>query len=167
MLGARTFGSNDPRRFALLLLNNILGGPGMNSRLNVEVREKRGLVYGIDAYLNSYPDAGYWNVYFGCDQADINRCLKIVRRELDKLIAAPLSPARLKIAKAQLCGQIGIGADNNESHALALGKTFAHTGKIRNVTTVMDGIADVTAEELQQLATEIYDPEKIVTLIYK
>lgn len=167
MMGARTFGSHDPRRFALLLLNNILGGPGMNARLNVEVREKRGLVYSIDAYLNSYPDAGYWNVYFGCDAQDVKRCRQLVRRELDKLIARPLSPARLRVAKAQLCGQIGISADNNESHAIALGKIFAHTGEIRDVDALMRGIEEVTAEDLQTLAAEIYAPERMFTLIYQ
>lgn len=167
MVGARTFGSHDSRRFALLLLNNILGGPGMNSRLNIEVREKRGLVYGIDSYLNAYPDTGYWNVYFGCDEIDIKRCLKLVRRELDKLISTPLSPTRLKMAKAQLCGQIGISADNHEAHALALGKTFAHTGKIHDFTAIMDGVSEVTAEDLQTLAAEIYAPENIFTLIYR
>ena len=167
MMGAPTFGSNDPRRFALILLNNLLGGPGMNSRLNMVVRERHGLVYSIDAYLNSYPDAGYWNVYFGCDADDVKRCLRLVKRELQKLAEKPLTPAQLKAAKDQLCGQIGISCDNREGYALAMAKTFAHFGRHRNVVDVVAAIREVTAEQLQKLAAEIYAPERLFTLIYQ
>ena len=167
MMGAPTFGSNDPRRFALILLNNLLGGPGMNSRLNMVVRERHGLVYSIDAYLNSYPDAGYWNVYFGCDADDVKRCLRLVKRELQKLAEKPLTPAQLKAAKDQLCGQIGISCDNREGYALAMAKTFAHFGRHRNVADVVAAIREVTAEQLQKLAAEIYAPERLFTLIYQ
>ena len=77
LIGGPTFGGRDPRRFALLLLNNMLGGPGMNSRLNLSLREKAGLVYSVDSYLNTYPDTGFWNVYFGCDAHDIARCRRL------------------------------------------------------------------------------------------
>lgn len=167
MVGAPTFGSRDSRRYALLLLNNVLGGPAMNSRLNMVVREKHGLVYSIDSYLNTYPDAGYWNIYFGCDVEDVQRCLRLVKRELQRLIATPLTPTQLRYAKAQLCGQIGISTDNRESYAHALAKTFAHTGRRRDVGELLARIQAVTAEELQQLAAEIYAPERISTLIYK
>lgn len=167
MVGAPTFGSNDERRFALLLLNNILGGPGMNSRLNTVVREKHGLVYSIDAYLNSYPDTGFWNIYFGCDVEDTKRCLNLVKRELQKLIDRPLTPRQLKAAKEQLCGQIGISCDNREGYALAMAKTFAHTGTHRNVASLIQAIDNVTAEQIQQLAAQIYAPERLSTLIYQ
>lgn len=167
MLGAPTFGTFDQRRYALLLLNNILGGPAMNSRLNTVVREKHGLVYSIDSYLNTYPDTGYWNVYFGCDVDDVARCLRLVKRELQRLIDKPLTPTQLRYAKAQLCGQIGISTDNRESYAHALAKTFAHAGRRRNVPELLEHIQNVTAEELQTLAAEIYVPERVTTLIYK
>ena len=167
MLGARTFGSNDPRRFALSLLNNMLGGPGANSRLNTVVRERHGLVYSIDSYLNAYPDFGYWNAYFGCDAADVARCLRLVKRELLRFVERPLSAAQLRAAKAQLCGQIGISSDNKESYAMGLGKTFAHFGTHRNISALLEAFNAVTAEEIQQLAAEIYDPERLCTLIYK
>lgn len=167
LMGAPTFGNRDHRRFALLLLNNLLGGPGMTSRLNMVVREKHGLVYSIDAYLNSYPDTGYWSIYFGCDAEDVERCRKLVLREMNKLIRHPLGAVSLKTAKDQLCGQIGISCDNKENHAIALAKTFAHFGEHRDVSKVLEGIAAVTAEELQALAAEVYAPEKISTLIYR
>lgn len=167
IMGAPTFGSGDRRRFALLLLNNILGGPGMTSRLNMAVREKHGLVYSIDAYLNSYPDTGYWTIYFGCDADDVERCRKLVMREMERLIGKPLGTAGLKAAKAQICGQIGISCDNREGHSVALAKTYAHFGKHRDVAAVMKGIEAVTAEELQALAAEVYARENISVLIYK
>lgn len=166
MMGGLTFGSNDDRRFALLLLNNILGGPAMNSRLNMAVREKCGLVYSIDAYLNTYPDTGFWNVYFGCDLEDVERCCKLVERELAKLVQKPLTTRQLHAAQEQLCGQIGISGDNSESAALAMAKQFAYFGTYRNIARLYDKIRAITAEELQQLAGEIYRPEARYTLIY-
>ncbi len=166
MMGGLTFGSNDDRRFTLLLLNNILGGPAMNSRLNMAVREKCGLVYSIDAYLNTYPDTGFWNVYFGCDLEDVERCCKLVERELAKLAHQPLTTRQLRAAQEQLCGQIGISGDNSESAALAMAKQFAHFGTYRNIARLYDKIRAITAEELQQLAAEIYRPEARYTLIY-
>ena len=166
MMGGLTFGSNDDRRFTLLLLNNILGGPAMNSRLNMAVREKCGLVYSIDAYLNTYPDTGFWNVYFGCDLEDVERCCKLVERELAKLAHQPLTTRQLRAAQEQLCGQIGISGDNSESAALAMAKQFAHFGTYRNIARLYEKIRAITAEELQQLAAEIYRPEARYTLIY-
>lgn len=166
LIGAPTFDGSDPRRFSLILLNNILGGPGMNSRLNLSLREKAGLVYSVDSYLNTYPDAGFWNVYFGCDAADINRCKRLLYRELDKLVNTPLTPARLAAAKRQIKGQVGISTDASEGYALALGKTFAHYGIHREVDKILESIDDLTAEEIQQTAASVYDKERLTTLIY-
>lgn len=167
MMGGVTFGSRDERRYALLLLNNILGGPAMNSRLNMAVREKCGLVYSIDAYLNTYPDTGFWNVYFGCDLADVSRCCQLVERELRRLAAKPLSARQLKAAKAQLCGQIGISSENAEGAALAMAKHYAHFGTYRDLHRLYRNIEAVTSEALQQLAAEIYRPDARYTLIYR
>ena len=145
MIGTPTFGGSDGRRFALLLLNNMLGGPGMSSRLNIALRERAALVYSVDSYISTYPDAGYWHVYFGCDGADVPRCCRLVRRELRRLAETPLTPARLAAAKAQMCGQIGIAQDNGESRALALGRTYAEYGTVRDVALLRRNIEAVTA----------------------
>lgn len=100
LIGAPTFAGTDARRFALLLLNNMLGGPGMNSRLSLSLREKAGLVYSIDSYLNTYPDTGFWNVYFGCDAHDVGRCRRLLLRELRRFIERPLSNSQLAAAKS-------------------------------------------------------------------
>ena len=166
MIGAPTFGGEDPRRFALLLLNNMLGGPGMSSRLNIALRERAALVYSVDSYVSTYPDAGYWHVYFGCDGADVPRCCRLVRRELRRLAETPLTPARLAAAKAQLCGQIGIAQDNGESRALALGRTYAEYGTVRDVALLRRNIGAVTAEDIRSLAAEIFAPERLCRLVY-
>ncbi len=167
LMGCPTFGGRDERRFALLILNNMLGGPGMNSRLNLSLREKAGLVYSVDSYLNTYPDTGFWNVYFGCDTHDIDRCQRLVKREMRRFIDAPLSPSQLRAAQKQLCGQIGISTDASEGYALALGKTFAHYGTHRDVDNLCRRIAAVRAEEVQQVAQEVYDEARLTTLIYE
>lgn len=167
VMGAPTFSAGDARRYALTLLNNIVGGPSMNSRLNMAVRERHGLVYSIDTYLNTYPDTGFWSLYFGCDTEDVTRCRQLVARELQRLCDKPLSPAALRVAKAQLCGQIGISCDHSESFAVAMAKQYAHTGTQRDIAKIMSGIQAVSAEEVQDLARTIYDPEGIYTLIYR
>lgn len=167
LIGAPTFGGRDPRRFAMVLLNNMLGGPGMNSRLNISLREKAGLVYSVDAYLNTYPDTGFWNVYFGCDAHDVTRCRKLLLRELRRFIERPLSSAQLKAAKKQLLGQIGISTDASEAYALAMGKTFAHYSRHRDISTLCQAISAVTAEDMQRVAAEVYDEERLTTLIYR
>lgn len=166
MLGARAVGGRDERRFALSLLNNILGGPGMNSRLTASLRERAGLVYTVDSYLFAYPDTGVWEVYFGCDKKDVARCLRMVRREIERLIEKPLSAAALAAAKKQLVGQMGIGADNNENYALTLGKTFAHFGVVYDPEETARRINALTAEDLQRAAAEFFSPSRLTTLVY-
>lgn len=166
LIGGATFAAPDDRRYALLILNNMLGGPGMNSRLNLSLREKAGLVYSVDSYLNTYPDTGFWNVYFGCDAHDVKRCQKLLRRELNRFIEKPLTTAQLAAAQKQLCGQVGISTDASEGYALALGKNFAHYHTHRNIGQLISGIQSVTPQQLQQVAEEIYAPERLITLIY-
>ncbi len=167
LIGGPTFAGTDERRFALVLLNNMLGGPGMNSRLNLSLREKAGLVYSVDAYLNTYPDTGFWNVYFGCDAHDVKRCRRLLERELLRFIDSPLTPTQLAAAKKQLRGQIGISTDASEGYALALGKTFAHYNRHRSVEAIIGSLEAVTAQQLQQVAQEVYNPERLTTLIYQ
>lgn len=167
LIGAPTFGGSDPRRFALILLNNMLGGPGMNSRLNLSLRERAGLVYSVDSYLNTYPDTGFWNVYFGCDAKDVKRCRRLLMQELRKFIEKPLTPTQLAAAKKQLCGQIGISSESAENYALAMGKTFAHFGTHRDIANLIEALQGVTAEEMQCVAAEVYDESRLTTLIYQ
>ena len=167
MIGTRAFAANDDRRWALYLLNNILGGPGMNSRLNLSLRERHGLVYTVESSMTSYSDTGLWVVYFGCDPDDISRCQRLVRRELDRLMEKPLSAAQLKAAQRQLQGQLAIACDNREQYTLDYARTFLHTGKGRTLSDVMRHIDNLTALQLQQTAQQLFAAEQLTTLIYK
>lgn len=167
LMGAPAFGAQDSRHYALVLLNNLFGGPGMSSRLNVSLREKAGLVYSVDSYLNTYPDTGFWNVYFGCDAHDVERCRRRVLREMERLATTRLTEAQLTRAQKQLCGQIGISTDASESYALALGKTFAHYRRHRDVQKICEKLRAVTAAELQSVAEDVFRPERLTTLIYE
>ncbi len=166
VIGSQTYGGRSPHRQALLLLNNILGGPGMNSRLNMALRERAGLVYTVDSSLTTYPDTGWWAVYFGCDAHDVERCRRITARELQRFIDARLTPTQLSAAAKQLCGQIGIARDNLENHALSVGKSFAWYDSLYRPEDLCERIRSVTAEEVRDIAAEIYASEHLTTLIY-
>lgn len=167
LIGNRGCSSVDPDRTALFLLNNILGGPGMNSLLNVSLREKHGLVYTVESNTFSYLDTGVWSVYFGCEETKVDKCRRLVINELHGLCNNILSPQRLSMAKKQLIGQILIAGDNFESYALALGKTFALTGKHRDVDAICERIHSITADDLLRVAQRVFNPSMLTTLIYK
>jgi len=167
MLGTRAYDIHHPLRIPLYLLNNILGGPGMNARLNISLRERNGLVYTVESTMVSYSDTGIWCIYFGCDPHDIKKCLKLVRRELDKMMQKPLSDTQLRNAKLQLKGQIAIACDNREQFALDFGKSFLHYGWEKDITHLYDSIDEVTAEDIQRVANDLFATNKLTTLIYK
>jgi predicted Zn-dependent peptidase len=167
MLGNRAYNIHSEKRIPLYLLNNILGGPGMNARLNLALRERNGLVYTVESSMVSYGDTGLWCTYFGCDPHDVKRCLRLVRHELDKVMRKPLSAAQLYRAKQQIKGQIGVACDHRENFALDFGKSFLHYGWEKDITRLFNDIDGVTAEQLQEVAQEIFSPEQMLTLIYQ
>ena len=167
MLGCRAYDIHDDRRMSLYLLNNMLGGPGMNARLNLSLRERHGLVYTVESTMVSYSDTGLWAIYFGCDPHDVKRCMRLVRRELDKVMEKPLSAVQLAKAKKQLKGQIGVACDNRESFALDFGKSFLHYGWEKDITNLYAQIDAVTAIDIQNVAKDLFVEEKLTTLIYK
>lgn len=164
MIGNLAYAATDNRRWALYLLNNIIGGPAMNTRLNIALRERRGLVYTVESSMVSYGDTGIWCTYFGCDPADVEKCLRIVRKELNRFIDKPLSASQLANAKRQLKGQLGVACDNRESFALAFGKSFLHYGYERHLDLLFQHIDSITSEQIQQVATDIFAADKITTL---
>ena len=167
MTGCRAYAYNDPRRMTLYLLNNILGGPGMNARLNLSLRERHGLVYTVESSMASYGDCGVWCVYFGCDHHDIRQCLRLVRHELDRMMQKPLSNTQLTAAKRQLKGQIAIACDNREQFALDFGRSYLHHGHERNLEQLYQRIDAITAEEIQKVANELFATDVLTTLIFQ
>ena len=166
MVGCRAYDSHHPQRITLYLLNNLLGGPGLNARLSISLRERRGLVYTVESTMCAYSDTGLWSVYFGCDPHDVKRCLRLVHHELDRVVQRPLSDRQLTAAKRQLKGQIAIACDNREQFALDFGKSFLHYGKEKNIDELFARIDAVTATDVQQVATELFAPSRLQTLIY-
>ena len=167
MIGTRAYDVNDDRRMPLYLLNNMLGGPGMNAKLNLALREHNGLVYTVESSMVSYGDTGTWSIYFGCDEHDVKRCLRLVRKELDKFMQKPLSDAQLKAAKKQIKGQIGVACDNRENFALDFGKSFLHYGWEKNVDRLYEQVDEITAAQIQAVAQELFDKDRLTTLIFK
>ena len=167
MIGTQAYDVHDDRRMPLYLLNNILGGPGMNAKLNLALREHNGLVYTVESTMVAYGDTGTWSIYFGCDEHDVKRCLRLVRKELDKFMEKPLSDAQLRAAKKQIKGQIGVACDNRENFALDFGKSFLHYGWEKNVDHLYEQVDAITAQQMQAVAQELFDEHRLTTLIFK
>lgn len=139
----------------------------MNARLNLSLRERNGLVYTVESTMVSYSDTGVWCTYFGCDPHDVKRCLRLVNKELQRVMDKPLTTAQLNAAKRQIKGQLGVACDNRESFALDFGKSFLHYGWEKDITDLFKRIDTLTADNIQQVAKEIFAPEKLTTLIIK
>lgn len=167
MIGSRGYNAYDDKCTALYLLNNILGGPGMNSRLNVSLRERRGLVYTVESNLTSYTDTGAFCIYFGTDPEDVDTCLKLTYKELKRMRDVKMTSSQLMAAKKQLIGQIGVASDNNENNALGMAKTFLHYNKYESSESVFRRIEALTAEGLLEVANEMFAEEYLSTLIYR
>ena len=166
MIGSRGYDAHNEKRTALYLLNNILGGPGMNSRLNVSLRERSGLVYNVEANLTSYTDTGVFCIYFGTEHKDVDRCIRLVKKELKKLCDKPLSPIQLAAAKKQIIGQIGVARDHAENTALGMAKTFLHYHKMDDPQDIFQRIEALTAKELWEVSNEMFAEENLSSLIY-
>lgn len=167
MIGGRGYNAYDDKRTGLYLLNNILGGPGMNSRLNISLREKRGLVYNVESNLTSYTDTGTFCIYFGCDLEDADYCVSLVHKELKKLRDNALTLSQLAAAKKQIIGQIGVASDNFENNALDMAKCFLHYGKFEEREEVFNRIEAITSSRLLEIANEIFAESYLSTLSYK
>ncbi len=157
---------DERERLAAILLCNILGGPSSNSILGSNLREKHGWVYNVECNYTPYSDTGIATINFGCDKENLARCQKAVRHELKKLIEAPLSPARLRAAKIQMLGQNAIGMENGEAQCLSMGKSMLSFGRIADDNEVQERIMSVSAEQLQDAARHIFNPDTLSTLIF-
>lgn len=158
LYGARIFGRRDERRFPLFLLNNWLGGPCMNSRLNQELREKRGLVYTVDSSLALLSDCGTWLCYFGSDKAQVGKCIRLVARELDNAAQSPMKPRLFEKIKRQYIGQLLVSTDHRESQAMAMGKSLLYYGEVRDTRWMSERIAEVTPEQMRSVAELLASP---------
>lgn len=166
VLGARTYGVRDEQRTTLVLLNNLLGGPGMSSRLNLSIREKYGFTYNIDSSYAIYSDTGLWSVYLGTEGNMVERCRDLVMKELKKLREKPLSTLQLHKAKNQLKGQIAIAQESNGSLMLGFAKTFLLFNRVDSFEEICTKIDSITAGKIQTISNELFDEKQLSTLLY-
>ena len=166
MIGGQAYDLFDPERVPLYLLNNLLGGPGMNSLLNVLLRERNGLVYNVEGNVSHYTDAGMATIYFGCALKNKDKAIELVRQQLAEMRQQPLSASRLSQAKKQAIGQIGVASDNRENLFLGFGKSLLHYDRYDSMEQVVARIQQITADDIQRVANEVYAPERLSTLIY-
>ena len=166
MIGGRGYDAYDEHRTGLYLLNNILGGPGMNSRLNVILRERKGLVYNVESNLTAYTDTGTFCIYFGCDAEDEERCIDLVHKELKRLRERRLTAMQLAAAKKQIIGQIGVAGDNFENNALDMGKCFLHYRRYEDKSEVFGRIESLTSAGLLEIANEVFAENYLSALVY-
>lgn len=164
IMGNRAYDLYHPQRMGLYLLNNILGGPGMNSLLNLSLREKHGLVYNVESSFQPMTDTGMWTVYFGSDNENAARCEQLIHNELQKLKERALSENVLKKYKLQLMGQMAISSEHKENLALSIGKSYMRYGKVDDMDILRKKIDSISANQLQEIANEIFD-ERMITVL--
>ena len=167
MIGNRAYNMFNPKRASLAILNNILGGPGMNSRLNISLRENKGLVYNIESNVTLYTDTGVFSIYFGTDHEDIEECISLVNQELKHLRDTSLTSSQLDAAKKQIKGQISIATDNKESVAMGMAKSFLHYNKYDSLEEIFERINAVTPSDILETANEIFDPNSLSSIIIR
>jgi len=166
LTGTRAYKVMDERRITLHLLNNILGGPGLNSRLNMSLREKNGYSYQTESHYTPYSDTGVLNIYFTCDKNKLNKCRDIISREFLKLRSQRLGTLQLLKAKKQLMGQVAISAENYESLMFSLAKSYMIFNKFESLEEIKEKIDAITAEQLLETANDILDDKKLFSLTY-
>jgi len=167
IIGNLAYDLKDNRRMAMFLLNNILGGQGLNSRLNLSLREKNGLAYNVESSYSPYYDTGIFSIYFGTDSQYLNKSISIAMAELKKLRTSKLGTIQLSKAKTQIKGYLARGYENHESLMLSLGKSLLIFNKIDSIEDICKKIDAVTASNLLETANDIFEPSKLSTLIYK
>lgn len=167
MIGGRAYGLHDERRVGLYLLNNILGGPGMNSRLNISLREKMGWVYQVDSSLTSYSDTGVFSLYFGSEKRHAEKCIKLIDKEFRNLRENKLNTSQLAAAKKQLIGQLGIANEHRENTFLSLGKSMLHYDRYDSLKEVCRQIEELSTEGLWDIANEVLDERGMFSLVYE
>ncbi|MFD2037179.1 M16 family metallopeptidase [Belliella marina] len=165
-IGKPAYSIYDPNRFKLYLLNNILGGPSMNSRLNLSLRERYGYVYAVESSYQTYSDTGFLGIFFGTEEKTLNRSKKLVLKEMEKLRTQKLGTMQLHMAKEQAIGQMAMAEENYAALMLVFGKNLLDKGRIDSLDSIFGIIRNTTAEELQDIANDVFSPDQLSFLTY-
>jgi predicted Zn-dependent peptidase len=167
IIGNVAYNLKDKRRLGMFLLNNILGGQGMNSRLNMSLRERKGLAYDVESSYNAYHDTGIFSIYFGTESQNLEKSIIAVQTELEKLRKLKLGPVQLSKAKNQIKGYLARGYENHESLMLSLGKSILVYNRIDTLEDTCKKIDSLNSSQLLEIANEVFEPSRLSTLIYK
>lgn len=167
IIGNRAYSAQDSKARTLILLNNLLGGPGMNSRLNLSIREKYGFTYTIESNYTTYCDTGVWGIYFGTDPQTVKKTMKLIFKELKKLREVKLGPVQLQKAKQQLIGQLAIAQENNCNLMQSIAKSYHAFGRVESIEEMNEKILAITAEEIQEVAQDVFKEDELSTIIYE
>ncbi|WP_448519085.1 M16 family metallopeptidase [Rhodoflexus sp.] len=165
LIGGHSYNLYDERRIPFFMLNNLLGGPGMNSRLNMSLREKHGLVYSVDSGYNIYLDAGTFSIYFATDPNALNKCKSLVMKELQKLREQPLGALQLQRCKQQFMGQLAMAEESNLGMMLMMGKSILDLGRVESLNEIFERIERITAADLQEIACEVFAEDRLSELV--
>jgi predicted Zn-dependent peptidase len=165
-IGNIAFDLHDKRRMTMILLNNILGGPGMSARLNLALREKTGYAYNVESHFTAYSNTGIFTVYFGTERDKLDRCRELVLREFMALRNKRLTTLQLKKAKRQLTGQMTIGWENRENLMLAIGKSLLLFNRVDSMEEIYGKIENISASDIQEVAAIVLDPANLTQLVY-
>ncbi len=166
ILGTYAYNFKDPKRLPLILISNLLAGTGMNSRLNMALREKKAISYNIESNYTSYEDTGNFNIYFGADKHNTEQAIEIIFNEFNKLKSNKLGPIQLNKIKKQLIGQISIGNEINSNFLFSMGKSFLIYDHIETLNQTIEAIESVTAEQILDVANEILQKDNFSSLLY-
>lgn len=167
LLGGRACSIRDDRHFSFLVLNNLLGGPAMNSRLTLNIREKYGLAYNIQSFYRPYTDAGMWAIYYACESGNVERIRRLVHKELKDLRERPLGKVRLNQVKRQLIGQLTLGNEHLMQQILGMANDMLTFGRIRGFQEFVDDIESLTAKDLQEAADEMFFQRELTSITYE
>lgn len=167
MIGTRAYSIKDEKRIAFSLLNNYLGGPGMNSRLNLGIREKYGFTYNLESNFTALTDTGHFSIYLGTDELYLDKTIELAHKELRMLRDTKLGPQQLKKAKQQLIGQIAISEESNANKMLGNGRSLLSFDKVSNLKAINRKIDALNSDMIIEVANEIFDPKQLSMLIYQ
>ncbi len=165
-IGRTAYSIHDEDRFTFFTLINILGGPGLNSRLNMALREKYGYVYSIDASFTSYTDSGLFAIYFGTEPRQLERSIKLTLKELRNLKENALGSVQLHRAKEQIMGQLAMAEENNTSLMLMMGKSILDCERIQSLEEIFTQIKQINSSDLLKTANEMFDPDTLSYLTF-
>lgn len=166
MMGRMGYSVKDKRRIPLFMLTNLLGGPAMTSRLNMTLRERKGLVYSIDASYTPLTDTGLFSIYFGTEKKQVEHSMELIRKELKQLRENKLGGVQLHSLKEQIKGQLAIAEENNISFMQMMGRNLLDFGSIESLDEIVDSVEAVSAEELRDLSNEFLQENKFTNLIF-